>query len=43
METLSVTGELHNELNPLYSEDEESEKVFKMSDALALQNMAKKG
>ncbi|WP_066503715.1 hypothetical protein [Abyssisolibacter fermentans] len=40
LSTLSVTGEFKNELNPLYSENEPVDRVFKLSDAMKLKNMA---
>lgn len=43
LSTLSVTGEFQNELNPLYSESSPENRVFKMSDAMALNNFASKG
>ncbi|WDV47043.1 hypothetical protein PV797_04905 [Clostridiaceae bacterium M8S5] len=39
LNTLSVTGEFNNELSPLFSQEIE-DKVFKLSDAMALKNMA---
>ncbi len=44
LSVLSVSGELNNELNPLYGESSKTEnRVLTMADAMALQEMAKKG
>lgn len=42
LNALAVSADLNNELNPLYSDDETEDKVFRMSDALALQGVAGK-
>lgn len=43
LSTLAWGGEIQHELNPLYSEQEPEHRVFRMSDAVALKEMADKG
>lgn len=43
LSALPLSGEIKDELNPLYSETEPEEKVFRLSDAMQLQSLANKG